>query len=126
MTREEKERIAELKKCDFRAMSDYFAEETEKRKAMSKEEKAKIKEAKEAEAKIHGFAFIDGHKQKIGNFRIEPPGLFRGRGDHPKMGKLKKRIQPEDVIINCSKGSAVPPAPEGHKWKEVRHDNTVT
>ncbi|KAI6220979.1 DNA topoisomerase I [Aphelenchoides fujianensis] len=126
MNREEKERIADLSKCDFRAMRDYFAEETEKRKAMSKEEKAKIKEAKEAEAKVYGFAFIDGHKQKIGNFRIEPPGLFRGRGDHPKMGKLKKRIQPEDVIINCSKGTAVPTAPEGHKWKEVRHDNTVT
>ncbi|KAI6230173.1 DNA topoisomerase I [Aphelenchoides fujianensis] len=126
MNREEKERIADLTKCDFREMRDYFAEETEKRKAMSKEEKAKIKEAKEAEAKIYGFAMIDGHKQKIGNFRIEPPGLFRGRGDHPKMGKLKKRIQPEDVIINCSKGTAVPTAPEGHKWKEVRHDNTVT
>ena len=33
---------------------------------------------------------------------------------------------PEDVIINCSKDSEWPEAPEGHKWKEVRHDNTVT
>lgn len=32
---------------------------------------------------------------------------------------------PEDVIINCSKGTA-PKPPPGHKWKEVRHDNTVT
>ena len=62
---------------------------------------------------------IDGHKEKIGNFRIEPPGLFRGRGEHPKMGMLKKRVQPEDVIINCSKGAKVPDPPKGHKWKEV-------
>lgn len=93
---------------------------------MTKEEKLKIKEEKEAEAKEYGFAIIDGHKQKIGNFRIEPPGLFRGRGDHPKMGCLKKRITPKDVIINCGKGSAVPTPPPGTKWKEVRHDNGVT
>ena len=31
---------------------------------------------------------------------MEPPGLFRGRGDHPKMGKLKARIYPRDITIN--------------------------
>lgn len=67
----------------------------------------------------YGFCTIDGHREKIGNFRIEPPGLFRGRGDHPKMGMLKKRVNPEDVIINCSKGCKYPEAPKGHKWKEV-------
>ena len=30
-------------------------------------------------------------REKIGNFKIEPPGLFRGRGDHPKQGKIKVR-----------------------------------
>ena len=28
-------------------------------------------------------------RQKIGNFKTEPPGLFRGRGDHPKQGRIK-------------------------------------
>lgn len=37
---------------------------------------------------------------QVGNFRVEPPGLFRGRGDHPKMGKLKARIYPRDITIN--------------------------
>lgn len=46
---------------------------------------------------------MDGHKQKVGNFRIEPPGLFRGRGDHPKQGKLKKRVTARNVIINIGK-----------------------
>ncbi|VDK48508.1 unnamed protein product [Anisakis simplex] len=126
MTPAERETITDLKKCDFRAMNEYFEKMSEERKAMSKEEKQKIKEMKEAEVKIYGYATIDGHRQKIGNFRIEPPGLFRGRGGHPKMGRLKKRVMPEDVIINCSKDSEIPVPPEGHKWKEVRHDNTVT
>lgn len=63
----------------------------------------KIKEEKDEMQKEYGVAVVDGHKEKIGNFRIEPPGLFRGRGTHPKMGMLKRRVMPEDVIINCSK-----------------------
>lgn len=51
---------------------------------------------------------MDNHRERIANFKIEPPGLFRGRGNHPKMGMLKRRIMPEDIIINCSKW--VPPA----------------
>lgn len=65
-----------------------------------------IQKIKEENAKLveeYGFCTMDGHKEKIGNFRIEPPGLFRGRGTHPKMGMLKRRTMPEDVIINCSK-----------------------
>lgn len=31
---------------------------------------------------------------------MEPPGLFRGRGEHPKMGKVKKRVYPRDITIN--------------------------
>jgi len=33
---------------------------------------------------------------------------------------------PEDVLINCSKDSKIPKPPDGHKWKEIRHDPTVT
>lgn len=125
MTSAERSTITDLKKCDFRDINAYFLSETEKRKARSKEEKKAEKEIKDKEAAEYGFAMLDGYKQKIGNFRIEPPGLFRGRGEHPKMGCLKLRVQPEDVIINCSKGVTIPP-PKGHKWKEVRHDNMVT
>lgn len=39
---------------------------------------------------------------------------------------IKRRIMPEDVIINCSKDSEVPVPPDGHRWKKVQHDNTVT
>ncbi|NXA78661.1 TOP1M topoisomerase, partial [Thryothorus ludovicianus] len=88
--------------------------------------KSKLKEEANKIQEEYGYCILDGHREKIGNFKTEPPGLFRGRGEHPKMGMLKKRIMPEDVIINCSRDSKIPEPPEGHKWKEVRFDNTVT
>ncbi|ELU02442.1 hypothetical protein CAPTEDRAFT_173543 [Capitella teleta] len=126
MNSKEKELLRDLRKCNFNEINDYFKLKSEERKAMSKEGKLEIKKQNEEIVKQYGFCVIDHHRQKIGNFRIEPPGLFRGRGDHPKRGMLKKRIMPEDVIINCSKDSPIPKPPPGHKWKEVRHDNTVT
>lgn len=63
----------------------------------------KIKEENERLLKEYGYCVMDNHKERIANFKIEPPGLFRGRGNHPKMGMLKRRIMPEDIIINCSK-----------------------
>nr|CAG4635991.1 EOG090X0296 [Eubosmina coregoni]SVE69672.1 EOG090X0296 [Eubosmina coregoni] len=125
MTSAEKETITDLKKCDFTQMHTYFKAKSEEKKNRTKEEKQKLKLENEEIVKEYGWCVIDGHKQRIGNFKIEPPGLFRGRGDHPKMGAVKRRVVPGDVIINCSKGTA-PKPPHGQKWKEVRHDNTVT
>lgn len=126
MTREEKDSITDLSKCNFKEIFDHFQAESEKRKNATKEEKLAKKEENEALMKEYGVCSIDNHKEKIGNFRLEPPGLFRGRGEHPKMGMIKRRIMPEDVTINCGKNSLIPPPPKGHRWKEVRHDNTVT
>ena len=36
-------------------------------------------------------------------YTIEPPGIFRGRGEHPRMGRWKRRLTAEDVVINCSR-----------------------
>nr|XP_006634230.2 PREDICTED: DNA topoisomerase I, mitochondrial isoform X1 [Lepisosteus oculatus]XP_015209607.1 PREDICTED: DNA topoisomerase I, mitochondrial isoform X1 [Lepisosteus oculatus] len=126
MTAEEQSLIKDLSKCDFKEIHQYFEKKTEEKKAMTKEGKQALKKAAEMVTEEYGYCLLDGHREKIGNFKIEPPGLFRGRGDHPKMGKLKRRIQPEDVIINCSKESKIPVPPQGHKWKKVQHDNTVT
>ncbi|KAG4306063.1 hypothetical protein PORY_000051 [Pneumocystis oryctolagi] len=116
----------EFEKCDFTPMFEYFEKKKEEKKNMSKEEKKKLKEEKDALEEKYKYCYLDGRKEKVGNFRIEPPGLFRGRGDHPKTGKLKTRVLPEQVIINIGKDAAVPFPPPGHSWKEVRHDNTVT
>ncbi|KAJ7532872.1 hypothetical protein O6H91_13G023500 [Diphasiastrum complanatum] len=91
------------------------------------EEKKRIKEEKLKLEEKYMWALVDGVKEKVGNFRVEPPGLFRGRGEHPKMGKLKKRIFPENIVINVGKDAPIPECPmPGHRWKEIRHDNTVT
>lgn len=126
MNEEERRTIKSLSKCDFKELHEYFVKLSEDRKNRTKEEKQKAKEENLAIQNEYGYCILDGHKQRIGNFRIEPPGLFRGRGNHPKMGMLKQRTMPEDVIINCSKDSKIPSPPKGHSWKEVRHDNTVT
>jgi len=53
--------------------------------------------------------------------------LFRGRGEHPKQGCIKGRIQPEDLILNMSKDAPKPPCPvPGHKWGDIKHDPKVT
>uniref|UniRef100_A0A8D3DKM9 DNA topoisomerase I n=1 Tax=Scophthalmus maximus TaxID=52904 RepID=A0A8D3DKM9_SCOMX len=126
MTHEERSLIRDLDKCDFGEIHAMHKAKVEARKNMTKEEKLVIKEANLKITEEYGYCLLDQHKERIGNFKIEPPGLFRGRGEHPKQGMLKKRIQPEDVIINCSKASSVPVPPAGHRWKEVRQDNTVT
>lgn len=63
---------------------------------------------------------------KVGNYRIEPPGLFRGRGEHPKTGTLKGRVLPEQVTLNIGENAKVPDPPAGHKWGKIQHDNSVT
>ncbi|XP_062335733.1 DNA topoisomerase I, mitochondrial isoform X2 [Osmerus eperlanus] len=126
MTSDERALIRKLSKCDFTEINKYFLLKAEERKALTKEQKKVLKEEASQLTEEYGFCVLDGHREKIGNFRVEPPGLFRGRGEHPKMGKLKKRIQPEDITINCSRDFKVPAAPEGHRWKKVQHDDTVT
>ena len=49
----------------------------------------RIKDAKDELEKPYLHAVVDGRREKAGNFRAEPPGLFRGRGEHPRKGTLK-------------------------------------
>ncbi|CUM68050.1 uncharacterized protein PRCAT00005765001 [Priceomyces carsonii] len=118
--------INEFKKMDFSKMHAHFEEQKERKKAMSRDEKKRIKEEKEKFEEPYKTCMLNGRKEQVGNFRIEPPGLFRGRGAHPKTGKLKRRVTPEDVTLNLSQDAKVPDPPPGHKWGDIKHDNTVT
>lgn len=80
----EKHIIQDFSKCDFSAIHKYLMERKEAKKNRSKEEKEKEKAEKAALQEKYGWAIVDGIREKIGNFRIEPPGLFLGRGAHPK------------------------------------------
>jgi DNA topoisomerase-1 len=85
-----------------------------------------MKEERVALEEKYLYAMVDGRKEKVGNFRIEPPALFRGRGNHPKTGKLKTRVLPEQVTLNLGVDAKIPEPPAGHKWAAVVHDQTAT
>ncbi|PSR92386.1 eukaryotic DNA topoisomerase I [Coniella lustricola] len=118
--------IKDFAKLDFEPMYEHFRKQSEEKKAWSKEKKQAEKEKRLKIEEPFMFCKWDGRKEKVGNFRVEPPGLFRGRGEHPKTGKIKKRVLPEQVTINIGKEAKVPQAPAGHKWKAVQHDNKAT
>lgn len=120
--------ITDLSQVDFSLIQDYILKHKEAKANLSKEEKLKIKEQKDKFEEKFKVAIVDGKKQPTGNFRIEPPGIFLGRGCHPLAGKIKERIFPEDIIINIDEKFPVPPMPsfyKNHKWKDVIHDNTI-
>lgn len=118
--------IQSFDKCDFSKIFQYYDKIRQEKKALPPKEKKLLKEEKEKLEEPYKFCMLNGRKEQVGNFRIEPPGLFRGRGAHPKTGAFKRRVQPEDITLNLGKDAPIPPAPPGHKWGEIRHDNTVT
>ena len=129
MQREERERIARLDRCDFSRIHAHVVSEKERRKQEKKDRPELAQREKDEKARllsVYGFALVDGYKEKVGNFRVEPPGLFRGRGKHPKTGRLKQRVQPEDIVINIGEGVPIPACPAGRSWKGVMHNPRVT
>lgn len=118
--------IRRLELCDFEPIYQWHLREREKKLARTSLEKKQIKMAAEAEGEPYKYCVWDGKREQVANFRVEPPGLFRGRGSHPLTGTLKKRVQPEDITINIGAEAEIPAPPAGHRWKDVQHDNTVT
>lgn len=117
--------IKEFEKCDFSVMYNHFQAVREQKKNLPSSEKKRLKMEREKLEAPYKEAILNGRKEMVGNFRIEPPGLFRGRGAHPKTGKLKRRVRPEDITINIGEGAKVPEPPAGHHWAKVQSDNTV-
>ncbi|KAJ5718930.1 uncharacterized protein N7483_010012 [Penicillium malachiteum] len=118
--------IKEFTKCDFKPIFEFYDAQREEKRNLSPAEKKKNKAEKDEQEAAYQFCTWDGRKQKVGNFRVEPPSLFRGRGEHPKTGRVKTRVLPEQITINIGKEATVPPPPPGHNWKEVKHDQEGT
>ncbi len=116
--------ITNLEDCNFSKIRDYQnkLKQDSQNQPKDKTEKNNIKQK---ELEKYGIAIIDGKEQPVGNYRIEPPGIFLGRGAHPKLGTIKPRILPEDITINIDKNANIPTPLPGHKWKKIVHDNTV-
>ena len=118
--------INNLESMDLKLIKKHIDDISEKNRNRSKEEKEKSKKELEKLEEPYKYCIIDGAKQKVGNYRIEPPGIFLGRGNHPKIGMIKKRIYPEDVTINLDKEADVPkPNIDNHKWGEIIHNREV-
>ena len=120
--------ITDLEKCNFKLILEHILKYKEAKKNLSKEDKLKEKEKKDKFEEKFKVAMVDGKEQPTGNFRIEPPGIFLGRGCHPKAGKLKKRVLPGDITINIDSKSLIPQMPpfyKDKKWGKVIHDNTL-
>lgn len=112
--------IQNLDDVDFGPIREYLLKKKEEKKANPID-----KAAKDAAEEKYKWAIVDGVQQPVGNFRIEPPGLFLGRGANPKSGMVKARIYPEDIIINIGENAKIPEPLPGHKWKSVIHDHTT-
>ncbi|THU95636.1 hypothetical protein K435DRAFT_666037 [Dendrothele bispora CBS 962.96] len=116
-------KITSFERCDFRPM---FEAAKAKKKAMTSAEKKEAKKAKDEMEAKYTTCLLDGRREKVGNFRVEPPGLFRGRGEHPKKGSLKLRVNTEDITLNIGKDAPIPVPNVPGKWKAIQNDNTVT
>ncbi|CAH1759366.1 3538_t:CDS:2, partial [Entrophospora sp. SA101] len=102
---EENPLIEDFEKCDLTSIYNYLQEEKEQRIFQKRKNK-------------------NGHKEKIGNFRIEPLGLFKDHGDHPKTGSLNLRVTSKQITINISKDALIPPPPAGHSWDDILPSNS--
>lgn len=113
--------VKSLEEVDFKLIYDYLIKQKQ-----NKQDKQNTQKDSEEKYK---FATVNGVQQPVGNFRMEPPGIFIGRGCHPKLGRIKKRVLPKDITINIGKGETVPkPDPEttdGLNWGSVIHDRSV-
>ena len=111
--------VQSLDECNFRPMYNYILMKKEEKKKLPKDE------TENQLLEKYKYAVVDGKRQPVGNFRVDPCGIFIGRGCNPKLGRIKSRIYPEDIIINIGTDSKIPDPQPGHKWKDVIHDRTV-
>jgi DNA topoisomerase-1 len=118
-------KVNSIDEIDFSLIKNYLDLEKEKKDNLSKEEKDIIKKNQLENEEPYMFCIIDSVQQKVGNYKIEPPGIFLGRGSHPKIGRIKKRITPEDVTINLDTSAPIPKPNISGKWGKVIHDQNV-
>jgi len=117
--------VTSLDQIDFTLIKEHIEKQKELKSSISKEEKELNANAFKKEEEPYMYCVIDGSQQKVGNYKIEPPGIFLGRGSHPKIGRIKKRIYPEDITLNLDKDAPIPEPLPGHKWSKIIHDQTV-
>ncbi len=111
------------KDLDFADAYTLVDREKEAKLLMTKEERkelaARRKAVREELKEKYGSATVDGKRVELGNYMVEPPGIFIGRGKHPLRGRWKPRIEIGDVTLNMDEKARAPPG----KWAGVVHEN---
>jgi len=104
---------------DFSPVIKQVEREKAYKLSLTKEEKkqlaAKRKAIREENKKKYGFAIVDGVKVEVGNYTVEPSGIFMGRGKHPLRGRWKRGADKSDIILNLSPDAPRPPG----NWKRI-------
>jgi len=107
-----------LKKC-----FEIQQKEKELKKNLLKEQKEQIKKDSAYLKEKYGYAVIDGMRQSLGSYQLEPCGVFIGRGESPLTGCWKERNHKSDVTLNISKTAAIP---DGNWKKIVENKNSLS
>jgi DNA topoisomerase-1 len=100
-----------LEDLDFSDVKTHLEKLKEIKKNRPTEVKKKETEEQQKNGAAYQICYIDGKPEKVSNYCIEPPGLFRGRGEHPHIGRVKHRVVPEYVTINIGYDDPIPPCP---------------
>ena len=66
--------IKDFTKCDFEPIRKYLNEQKIIRKAITDQERKANKEDRNQALYKFGFAIVDGHLERVGNYNMEPPG----------------------------------------------------
>jgi len=127
-------KITDMDSLDLSAIKQYVMDEIEMKKKLNAEKTKEMrdmeKKEKDSEIKRYQTAIVDGVEQAIDNYIVEPPTIFVGRGSHPLSGSIKRRLFPEDIILNIGKDMTIPiPTVMGstdtYSWGEVISDPTL-
>jgi len=111
---------AKIEEFDFSDIIKWVESEKARKEQMTREEKKKLaearKKAREENKQKYGYAEVNGKIVEIGNYTVEPPSIFMGRGSHPLRGRWKPRVNYEDIVLNLSDDAPTPQTPNGQSW----------
>jgi DNA topoisomerase-1 len=116
---------------DWTPIAHWIETERVRKTNMTKEERKHLaqtrKKIREERKARYGWATVDGAKMEIGNYAVEPPGIFLGRGKNPLRGRWKPAITTKDVTLNLSPDARAPPGEwAGREWRRQRGDSRLS
>lgn len=119
--------VSSIDDLDFTPIVKHLEKLKEERNNRTSDEKKKERENNAKLETYFRYCIIDGERERVSTVMVEPPGIFRGRGEHPLAGQLKYRILPENVTINVGEHNVIPRCDvPGHAWKAVVTNTEAT